>query len=720
MDDEDNPVVTLHPSCDFAVNKYYECPLESESQHTVAAARASAQNGCPSCILRYTIIQHFAPEAPDTADISCAHDYIFLPFHVATQSFVLAWQDNNDKLDVAPLQFYNFYNTHIGGLEIIEHNIPFNTRSESTLATVKKWLIECSSKHTCATLARNPHLPQRLLDLRNNIRLIEAPFTSISSSIPRYACLSHRWGTDGHPLRLTAARLREYQSNIAPQNLGRTYRDAIDFCRRLGVDYLWIDSLCIIQEGDGGKDWEEQSGRMAGVYGNAYVTLSAAVAEGTRGGCYTDVNDAGVEFDYGPVEEKKRETVLRATWKSGEVIDVCARKKLRHKMDDLPLFKRAWIYQERVISPRVVHFVGDEVWWECNGMLRCECGSEGLENGFDRIPLTSANEPDNYDGECAEYVITGPHSHHGVSLGLWYQIVSDYTSLSMTKQTDAFPALSGIAKRFAAKMEDEYIAGLWKSTLIPNLLWFFLPPEHSGHANEVPKWRAPSWSWVSRAWSSEIRWFAVTNELAKVKEVACTPKGVDPTGELSSAWVMLETKAIPASLVRLPGYENSRYKFTCDSGLDIMETRDKNSFGLWKEGTGYLDLDDSCFPTDIASLEIVVAQMASYIRGQHVYLYEQHDSIDIVQEVRIYILLARREEGEEGWVRVGLVSITLYAPNESLFGDGAWTLTRGEKKEKVKRMTRQDIESSLEDRAHQNRAIFESFDDSEARELVVW
>ncbi|KAE8347136.1 heterokaryon incompatibility protein-domain-containing protein [Aspergillus arachidicola] len=100
----------------------------------------------------------------------------------------------------------------------------------------------------------------------------------------RYICLSYCWGAEGSPVQLKKATLSRFQQHIERKTLPLTFQHAIHVTRQLGVKYLWIDSLCIVQ--DDSEDWREQCPRMAEIYHNAYITLAASAAPNPRAGLY--------------------------------------------------------------------------------------------------------------------------------------------------------------------------------------------------------------------------------------------------------------------------------------------------------------------------------------------------------------------------------------------------------------------------------------------------
>ena len=107
-----------------------------------------------------------------------------------------------------------------------------------------------------------------------------------SRAIPRYATLSHSWGKQEF-LTLTKALLDSFMVEIPITELTKTFQDAIFITRRLGFDYLWIDSLCIIQ--DSVEDWEAESFLMSNVYGGSTLNIAAASAIDGSKGCFPEL-----------------------------------------------------------------------------------------------------------------------------------------------------------------------------------------------------------------------------------------------------------------------------------------------------------------------------------------------------------------------------------------------------------------------------------------------
>ena len=181
--------------------------------------------------------------------------------------------------------------------------------SQETLSVAKNWLEYCVENHDCYKSLfvqprnknqrwdpsdtddeRSTIYPTRLLDLQafevdcSDVRLIA---NAVSGSA--YATLSHCWGSDCHKrYHATTNNLIELRARIRYTDLPKTYCDAISVCRSLKIRYLWIDSLCILQ--DSKEDWAREAANMAFVYSNSHLTISADWSTNSDDGCYRTFN----------------------------------------------------------------------------------------------------------------------------------------------------------------------------------------------------------------------------------------------------------------------------------------------------------------------------------------------------------------------------------------------------------------------------------------------
>jgi hypothetical protein len=142
------------------------------------------------------------------------------------------------------------------------------------------------------------------------------------------------------------------------------FQQALEFTHNLGGEYLWIDSLCIIQDDE--LDWSHESKKMAGIYQNAHLTLAASRAEGSDGNMFFTLyeSERGIKVD--------------GLQSFGVTDKVLVRVYPPHRMEYFPLLGRAWVYQEQLLSPRNLHFSSFESIWECNTTVSCQCSGNEI------------------------------------------------------------------------------------------------------------------------------------------------------------------------------------------------------------------------------------------------------------------------------------------------------------------------------------------------------
>lgn len=161
-------------------------------------------------------------------------------------------------------------------------------------------------------------LPKRVIDVApcgyNSVRLMET-----NGELGVYFCLSHYWGASSRALTTTMGILEKRKQELAWNDLPATFQDASDFVRRLGKRYLWIDSLCILQ--DSRDDWEVQSKHMASIYQDAYLVLAATKSKDSAGGCYAVMDDSFKSHCFpASFNNKTYEVYCRKAFHTGECL----------------------------------------------------------------------------------------------------------------------------------------------------------------------------------------------------------------------------------------------------------------------------------------------------------------------------------------------------------------------------------------------------------------
>ena len=383
-----------------------------------------------------------------------------------------------------------------------------NTSSDAAWGLALDWLVDCKENHPKCREAepRNGWNPSRLLDVGTledpTLRLYD---TSSTSEDLMYTTLSHCWGKI--PIhRLLSSNLEDMKAVIDPTILTKSFRDAVEITRRMQVSYLWIDSLCIMQ--DSVTDWNYESLLMGLVYRYGVCNIAATSGRDGRAGCFFDRNPLLVQ----PL-------VVQATWSGRSLLgslkesnlstnkllpgEYCVyRGEWKEEIENAPLNQRAWVVQERLLAPRIMHFSSQQIYWECR---TCRA-SETLPKGLPERPTFKIGAPSIEDEgndwqktikktkELCVRLKSPPTPRKYMEVRQWDEIVSAYTKCGLTKEKDKLIAISGIADCFEEKMKDDYLAGLWRSVLPYQLLWRVEDPASTRRPEE---YRAPSWSWAA-------------------------------------------------------------------------------------------------------------------------------------------------------------------------------------------------------------------------------
>jgi hypothetical protein len=363
--------------------------------------------------------------------------------------------------------------------------------------------------------------PRRVLDLCNDLVILREDVRA-----QRYACLSHCWGSITGIVRTTNATLAEFKVEIPWSRLTKTFQDAIDICRGLGIFFLWIDSLCIIQ--DSTVDWKEQAANMGDIYENAFIVVAATKAQDGSSGCYS------------PTEPEFTATAIpgyQDLYIRQELPKFPARWLEREKAkSSCPLLQRAWCYQEMRLSRRVLHFCAQEVVWECRSKRRSEsgCNDEDLDERS-YASLIYAHVP---YWKLAENPAR-----------LWYRTIQEYSGLDLTFANDKMAALAALTQRMERlRVDDQFLAGLWKKTLLLDLLWVVWPSPKRGRTQPRPDVAgAPKWSWPSV--HGQVMWESLsTSTLSSVRivDIHYVCVGSSHMGDVSEAKITLRAPLIIA------------------------------------------------------------------------------------------------------------------------------------------------------------------------------
>ncbi|RSM05556.1 hypothetical protein CDV31_009547 [Fusarium ambrosium] len=288
----------------------------------------------------------------------------------------------------------------------------------------------------------------------------------------RYAALSYCWGGK-QVVQTTSQTIVRHRTRINFQDLPQTIKDAVIVTENLGLDHLWVDALCIIQDDEGDQACEVDL--MGHVYENAEVTIAASRAEGVQEGLLQDLTPWGCN---------KRDWVFKMHYRdlTDQISPIIIAPKLFQRPVDY-LSKRAWTFQERLLSRRILDYSSTCVHWTCQ----------------------SHNDCDRRGGKCTVYEFKKDtkisrgmlYCNESVTTGTWHTLVDEFSKRSLTLPEDRLPAIGGIAERFGLQSEDRYLAGIWQSHLPLGLLWIVDRSVRWSPQPQASAYVAPSWSWAS-------------------------------------------------------------------------------------------------------------------------------------------------------------------------------------------------------------------------------
>ncbi|TPX08749.1 uncharacterized protein E0L32_009811 [Thyridium curvatum] len=355
--------------------------------------------------------------------------------------------------------------------------------------------------------------------MRTDVKLVETKAIKA-----HYVTLSHCWGDpDLQPLKTTRSSLDNMLRRIPFGDLPVVFAEAITVARKLGIRFIWIDSLCIVQ--DSPEDWEEEAAKMGDYYSNSFLTISTASSPSHNVPFLTQRDPKWSPISF-PVRVGGKPHKIFVKWIQ---LSSTSPAEMTGK-----LTTRAWAYQESVLSPRAIHFNNDGLAWTCRDEI---VGEHHFPERF---------SSDNSISPSIQRLFFKGHRQYL----FWESAVHAYSQRDLTYIQDRLPAISGIAALYGRMTGAKYLGGLWGDSLLAQLCWYrmrwlrdeVLQPQ-------VAEYLGPSWTWASIVW--RVQWQGSTRyasdtleqhfgEEASVVEAACTVKGSNPYGVVSAGHIILE------------------------------------------------------------------------------------------------------------------------------------------------------------------------------------
>jgi len=363
------------------------------------------------------------------------------------------------------------WTTHIPGEDMASH--PLHTASPKSFQLVRDWIRLCTESHLSCRQTEPQRLPTRLLRVfvhgssselaTRCVQLVEMEPGTMNTGNLRYAALSYCWGTS-NSVKLTRSTHKALLGGIPAAKLAKTLEDAVHTTLRLGLEWLWVDSLCIFQ--DALDDWTREAATMYDTYQGSFITIAALGASDSNDGLYARRDP----LQYAPCPLLPQRGGSETIWAYPDTTCLDPPWKTYY-----PLHTRGWVFQERILPPRTVK-LGPMVAWECR-----EVFTDDLK--FEEAPKVTL---------CGEF--------HRICLGnidqtkirdFWTVALKAYSRGQLSVKTDRLSAISGIISGIQKATGWDNMSGLWLRSLMTELVWWT-------HAKQCKRTGLrPTWSWIS-------------------------------------------------------------------------------------------------------------------------------------------------------------------------------------------------------------------------------
>lgn len=385
------------------------------------------------------------------------------------------------------------------------------------------WMRTCSSNaHPNCQVYRheqNRLKPTRLLYLRSDrediIRLISV---DKDSHYP-YVTLSHRWGHPGSPKLSKNSQspfsVSNLEAGILTSTLPEAFRDAIRVVQHLGLQYLWIDSLCIFQDSD--SDWLNEAGKMGDVYAGGVFNVAVV----------NDKNSGGSAF---PVQKEILLPMISTTvasmppsFKSRTVM--IPKGEFESEVMSSELLSRAWVYQEVLLAPANLFCAKEQMWWSCSGGTYSQTFPKGLQG------LHIKGISTHFKSRSASNFKLKDAPRRAVLT--WMGMLESYTGTSADDRLVAIAGLASVHNSLFPELLQgaTYNSAVWSSDVPLQLLWEGRARSDSSlPATRVPTTHPmPSWSCVS--YNGPIKYHGKEDRpMLPIKLMSLNSSGLDTFG----------------------------------------------------------------------------------------------------------------------------------------------------------------------------------------------
>ncbi|KAI0414845.1 heterokaryon incompatibility protein-domain-containing protein [Xylaria grammica] len=358
--------------------------------------------------------------------------------------------------------------------------------SEDMMSTVRSWIERCDSTYIneeCGTTSARtscvPPMPTRVIDLGDGESAPARLVLTRGRLRQPYVALIHRWG-DFNGVMTTTKSLRDFETRLPIEKLPRAFQDIFLLLKRLGLRYVWVDIICIVQDDD--AEWTREAAAFGTIFDNAYLTVAASSTLDASSG----TSLANPQYsNYHPIHPSRSGGLYVSAYKLFSF----------DELESLPLYSRAWIMQEVLFSNKILHIGRDQLYWQCGHTFEAENGEikigTQLRTALAAIWVKQILDDTYYEKLCFS----------------WCELLTAYSRCQMSFAEDKLPGLSNIAAKISNVNPVPYIQGHWFPSWrcsACSLLWFAAKHGLRTPSRERRPSRTifptqtvePSWSWA--------------------------------------------------------------------------------------------------------------------------------------------------------------------------------------------------------------------------------
>jgi hypothetical protein len=437
----------------------------------------------------------------------------------------------------------------------------------------------------------------------------------------------------------------------------KTLREAMDFTRELGVSYIWIDALCIVQ--NDAKDWEVEAAKMKTIYEQALLTLSATSSPDVEVGCFLPRSKPAYPLSMPGVYVRSSCLTTHASLfryaQDGNGID----------FTPYAAMSRGWIFQERLLSPRILYSAHDELIWECRACITCECSPVDRYRGMGVNAVTEYKKHEWEKKELGHDYGDDPAMAAAGIVRMWLDLLEAYSHREFGYYSDRLVALSGIAQKFRdLDRLGQYYAGIWQFSMVTQLAWARWPGRSIRESGRVG---GPSWSWAAinqPVIFAEIYRPSMIRSQFDVWDCRAELKTSDPTGAVTSGRLTVSAPTVEGALAMGPNkmallesyystyrglvHEDMLEVYVNISDVTLLMTADVCQ---WVEGSQTRRLMQE---EDILQSggQVVIAELFETVKGR------DHADDGFHHTYRCPWIVLRKLTGRTAYQRIGLIDFS--------------------------------------------------------------